>query len=51
MGFRFLQKPITLNDQNAYKVTRKKSNLLRAQRSAYVSFTNLLVRSDSSLLI
>jgi len=43
MGFRFVQKTI-LNGQNAYEVTGSpKRNLLWAQRSAHISFTNLSV--------
>jgi len=51
MDLRFVQKSMTLNDLE--RLERKcshrspKSNLLRAQRSARVGFTNLLFLSSS----
>jgi len=53
MGFRFVQKSMTLNDLERPERVQSpvKSNLLRTQRSAHVSFTNLLVSLSAELTI
>jgi len=48
MGFRYVQKSMTLNGQNAYVATDNQK-VFRMQRLAHVSFTNLLAAFSRTL--
>jgi len=50
VGCRIVQKPMTLNVQNAYIVTVTKNNLLRSQRSAHIGYKYLSFCPKASTL-